>query len=424
VLSLAAADLDDKFFLIRLGFASSIPTPAKHPSNVGVTGFTLLHLITNNFLTSVESTQLEATLPNEPRSASTLLLSIPATQPQSVIRQRPSLVTLWIGANDALGVITKGHISPSGIGITTLFPGNLTELDRFTAEYEVLKNQMLAIKEAYGTDVLFVTVPKPTSIPHEIEFEDLDGDLISDGPIGKTPLGHKIRFIFPVPPFVFTRDVTSKVEQLKIKATFLGAVSPDDLSGMPYMLILTSRLISLFGVIPIPSPSTISVRVTPAAFDRFLTDPEIDAADARVEDFNSIIATAVTSHFQAPFDSNDIFTQLGAELFHIKPTWLVGGDPSIKLSKDFMSQPFVKEKAAGAFSGDGIHPTPTAHAYISDLLIKKINTNIGAGSFGGFLLKIPRINKDSTISEDQFNAVANDDDLLKHIYRKSKGLVP
>ena len=122
----------------------------------------------------------------------------------------------------------------------------------------------------------------------------------------------------------------------------------------------------------------------------FVLDPaEIDDIQARVEEFNSVIAQAASSIGAPVVDVNAIFRSLEAN-----PLEVAG----VPLSGRFLG---------GLFSLDGVHPSNLTHAVVADFFIETLNTH--------YQTAFPRLSEEELFSTFLFDP---------HIDKDGDGRVP
>jgi lysophospholipase L1-like esterase len=436
-LNAVGSDVQNMRWMLDL-FTGDPTTDPGFRENVGVTGYTTLNLLTNEFIGDFERTQLEATLPADPDLPTGFLQSKRrSTQPQAVLRMRPSLVTCWIGANDALGTMTSGIIQEDGYYFNNAFesmaldPGNLANPARFAAEYAILAEQMRAIHDAFGTDVIFGPAPRvsdaPTSIPWSKRRNDLPRTNVSDrNRVGKTPFGHRIDRVFNNRNTDVSRPVAEAAlvpqalplphPDFGLPAGLAVAIDPAKVRRVPYLYLLSEEVLLPNG--PLFPFRFSSIRDTMEVDQRaFLTETELNYADARVESFASSLIDAINAQgFPAPINVNEIFNDLFSQRYDTQShdrLWGQIGD-----SRDGDEAIQVKKCLGAVFGADQIHPSSTGYAIVADKVIRTINDQIRLRkTFGGFTRPIPAIYFAGG-GHDRLSAIAQSDPFFKRIIEK------
>lgn len=118
------------------------PTQLPWLSNVAVPGARVVETY-NNFATPVSAS-----------NALTTFILGGRTQVQAMRAANPTLVTVWIGANDVLGSLTNGANPGTPLAVTPTAT--------FSAEYDTLAAQL----DSTGAKVVLFGVPNVTSIPY------------------------------------------------------------------------------------------------------------------------------------------------------------------------------------------------------------------------------------------------------------------
>ena len=450
-----AADMDSQRLKSHAGLSYPQTNPGYH-DNVGVTGYTVLNLLTNQYLEGTTVAQSQAVLPIE--SA----LGVMATQPQVALRLRPSLVTCWIGANDALGTVTSGQITDDGYSTPytlgrSLVPGNLTSIPRFRFEYRALAEQMKALQDAFGTDLLFGQVPQvvnaPTLVPWTIERDkslesfpqlrhddavalgEVDGALCTEqgNILGQAPFGYNYGVVLQ--PWHDTNQDSRRLGRAMLRVdndyfqSWGGIGTVDEVRmtafrqsvvGVSYLHILMDEVLA---------PHAIPVRwfnvgtEVDVHWDAFFTRNERDYCKTRVDVFNGIIDQSVSSVPNARIlNVSGIFADIargryvyngnGSSMSLWGQTLKDPNNADERTLPDLEEAPgtVIRQGGAsglntrstsnkligGAFGADLVHPGSVGYSVVADAITDRIRTAIADGAadgFGGFRASVPRIYK-------------------------------
>ena len=247
------------------------------------------------------------------------------TMLQQALALDPTLVTLWIGSNDALGVAISGRI------ITGL---TLTELDEFTTKFHTIVDALAAS----GADLVIATVPQVRDIPfvNTVPWyrHDTDtGDAILDDQGQMIPLQGIACVDLPCE---FPSD---PVEE--------RALTEDD-----FVLLSGEDAIKSAGW---------GIPGLPLTNDMVLDVHEAAVVSERIDDFNDVIHDKAAEVGAVVWDAAEYFADL------VENGLPVGG---IEYGPDFLT--------GGLFSYDAIHPTSMGYAVIANQFITTINAHFNA----------------------------------------------
>lgn len=241
------------------------------------------------------------------------------TQVEQAIALQPDLITVWIGANDALGA---AQMATAVEGVT------LTAKDAFRMQYGHLLDLLLSNT---GADLVVANVPPVTANP----------------------------FVTTIPPYIINPATGQPVIGPDGQPmTYLG--QSDD--GSPFIgphayvtLPAKQYLLQGYGI-----PAALGGTGTPLPPTVVLTPNETATIADYIASYNASIA--------------DLAAQQGVpvlDTFSLVEEWAAHGVEfaGIELSGDFLS---------GGLTGyDGFHPTPTAEALLANAFIETINAAYG-----------------------------------------------
>ena len=363
-------------------------------SNLGVPGAKSFHLIAPGYGNP-------AGLGTVPASANPYFVRMASSPTTSVladaIAQNPTFFSLWIGGNDVLGYATNGGVPTSQDPVA----GNdITPPATFEFAYNQLISQLtaggrkgvIANLPYINTLPFFTTVPYnpipplPSGTPQEIQNAALLNQVL--GAI------NQITAAAGLPPR-FTRMSVSNDEGAKpnnpllikdeslpnlsqqiatVLTPALGAQAAG-FAGNLYgqarhaqkttqatdFILLTTR--ALIGSTQAGVPATFStVGVTyPLQDNRVLTATEVAEIKVATDAYNTTIKNAAEANGLAFVDTYAIMNQL-----------LNGG---VRFGNTHISASFI---TGGAFSLDGIHPSPRGYSYIANQFLKAIDQAYGS----------------------------------------------
>ncbi len=369
-------------------------------NNMGVPGAKSFHLSAPGY-GNVAGVPVGAANPYYARFAS----SGTSTVVGDAASANPSFFSLWIGNNDILSFATSGGLGVDQTGNfdpTTYGPNDITDPNVFAGAYA---GQLEALM-AGGAEGIVFNLPDVTSIPYftTVPYNALDArtneDFAAQVPVLNAtfaPLNQAFAFLGqPQRAITFNStfqsaviikdeslvDLSAELTQVLIgggldaaTATIFGQqfgqsrkATESDLLVLPSSSIIGQlnqerfdELVS-FGV-PAETAGQLSVNgITFPLEDQFVLIPteqsSIEAANAA---YNLVISQLA--------DANDlILIDARAELAEIANTGIAYGGGV--LTSEYVS--------GGAFSLDGVHPTPRGYAYIANLAIVAMNRKYGA----------------------------------------------
>lgn len=300
------------------------------------------------------------------------------------IAQNPTFFSLWTGNNDILGYAISGG---SGVDQTgnfdpkTYAPNDITDPDIFASVY----SELVDLLTANGAKGVLVNIPEINSIPYfttvptkaipldaatasmlNVQFDNynnqiLPGLVAASAMTPEEAAMRKIVFAEGQNYPIMTDDDLTDISQILQGPLFnlppstamllgqLRQVNTDDLIVLPASSIL--------GSMPDPSnPQGIMGVTLPLDDELVLAASEQARVTAAVTAYNATIQAVAASKKLAFVDSK-------SALFRVAN----GGIP---YDGGVLTSQFV---TGGAFSLDGVHPTPRGYAYITNLIIHAIN---------------------------------------------------
>lgn len=269
----------------------------------------------------------------------TFILRKLGTEVQQAIALHPTFIAIWIGGNDALGAVLAGNTAA------------LTPLDKFTADYNSMLDQLIAGAPNAGIVVgnipdNILALPYATTIPPILIDPATQKPVI--GPDGG-----------PIP---YIADFGGgNVGPLPLGSVVLLPAA--SLIGSGYGLPPALASIAPFNQLP-----NVGKPLPPG---NFLTPDQLATIKQRVDDFNTAIEAAAGARSIPVADIRGLFNDI-ADGMTVGP---------MTLNASFIT--------GGVFSLDGFHMTDIGYTLFADQYIKTINqaygTQIPLAGLAGFL---------------------------------------
>ncbi len=367
---------------------TEVTTSATGPfNNMGVPGAKSFHLVTPGYA------GLNPYYGRFATSGSATILG-------DAVTLNPSFFALWIGNNDILsyatsggaGIDQTGNIDPSTYGAN-----DITDPNVFASVYS---QQVDALKAGASGGVL-INIPDVTSIPYftTVPVRSIPLDAATAGAVN----GQFALYNTQVLPGLVGAGVLSAEEAAARQINFSAGVNfpimvDDDLTdlttilqGPPFnlpapiagllgqlrqanetdLVVLTAS--SVLGSLADPGNPQSVIGVAVPLEDQFvLTAVEQGRVSVATRAYNTTIITLATANGLAFVDARSALAQVAN-----------GG---IAYDGGLLTNTFA---TGGAFSLDGVHPTPRGYAYTANLIIDKINSvynatipNVNIGDYG------------------------------------------
>ncbi len=390
----------------RLYFNGTAPTPvsgtpstdvSSHLSgtftNLGIPGAKSYHLVAGGYGNI-------AGLATSPPSANPYFVRFASSSTTSVLAdaltQQPTFFSLWIGGNDVLGYALSG-----GDGSNPITP---------TATFDAVYNDLTTQLSASGRKGVVANLPYVSTLPHftTVPYNPLTAKILGSGSetVGVATInalnsqlygplkgalnalgeGARINLLSTTsanPLLIKDETLANLAPQLNV--IFQGA--PFNMSAAQAGLFSATfgqaRQATSSDLILLPTQSVIGTAPTasnsglgfapPAPLDKFgitfplqdkhlLIPSELSAIQAATDSYNVTIQAAASAHNLAFVDAKAIMDQL------VSPNGItVNG---YTLTEDFV--------LGGAFSLDGVHPSPRGYALIANKFIEEINKKYGS----------------------------------------------
>lgn len=297
--------------------------------------------------------------------------SISATVLQDAMSQNPTFFSLWIGGNDVLGYATNGGVPTSQDAVN----GNdITPPATFDFVYKGIVAQLVAggAKGVVANLPYVSTLPYFTTVPYNpVPLDTATANLLN-GASGFGTYNAGIQY-------ALANNLLSPEEAARRTITFHAGTDNavvmvdsylTDLSGynLPSyrqatnqdLLVLPSK--SIIGTVVGGNPLAINGVSVPLADNWVLSKEEILEVKNATDAYNVTIAAAASANQLAYVDSKRLMDQLAS------PNGYVFGAYTMKAT-------YV---TGGAFSLDGVHPSPRGYALIANAFLDAINAKYGA----------------------------------------------
>ncbi len=368
-------------------------------NNMGVPGAKSFHLLAPGY-GNVAGEPMGAANPYFARFAS----SESATVIGDAAAQNATFFTLWIGNNDILsfatsggsGVDQTGNFDPSTYG-----PNDITDPNVFASVY----SQMVDALTANGAKGVLINIPEVTSIPYfttvpYAPLSPLNPDFASQIPELNAQFAllnqafaylgvpeRSIQFSLSGPSAVVIQDESLTNISTQLTQVLIGGgldVPTATIFGMQYgqarqakpsdLLVLTSssviatlntdRLAQLMAMgVPQEQAAKLSINgITYPMQDQYVLVPaEQQAITVATTAYNGAISMLASAKGLALADAKTALSRVASE--------------GISYDGGVLTSQFV---TGGAFSLDGVHPTPRGYAYTANLIIDAINETYDA----------------------------------------------
>lgn len=361
-------------------------------NNMGVSGAKSYHLIAPGY-GNIAGISVGTANPYFVRFAS----SPQASVLEDALAQNPTFFSLWIGNNDVLTYATnggKGVDQTGNLDLTTYGSEDITDPNVFASVY----SQIVSALVANGTEGVLINIPDVTSIPYFTTipnnalaldaataanltgfFQAVAG-IFAQGAIaqGASPQQAQAlaaqyaitfsegnnRFLIDVPvtqmnPLGFRQATAEELLVLTIDRQALGAGYGS--------VVLTPEVMQVLGLLqqggqPTQAQAQLVLNAVSGINDEDVLDKEeIENISTATTAYNATIKALAQANNLAYVDSQSFLKQVAN-----------GGIP---YDAGTLTSTFV---TGGAFSLDGVHPTPRGHAAIANIIIDQINQTYGS----------------------------------------------
>ena len=342
-------------------------------NNMGVPGAKSFHLLANGY-GNVAGVQTGQANPFYARMASSPNASIL----EDALAQNPTFFTLWIGANDVLSYATSGgsgedHNSTGNIDPATYGGNDITNANVFAQVY----GGILQALSQTGADGVVASLPSVTDAPFftTVPYNPIPMDAPTAGFVNDAYSDYNNGLLLAEAGTLISSEERA-ARTINFQASANNAVVLEDeyltdLSalGLPSLrqataddlLVLTSR--SFIGTLADPNnPSSVNGVGVALADNWVLTPQEQESVANATAAFNATIQMLAEQFDLGFFDANALLNEIATNGLNI------GGEAVI-------TGAYV---TGGAFSLDGIHPSPRGYAVAANAILDVINTKYGA----------------------------------------------
>ena len=347
-------------------------------NNMGVPGAKSFHLVAPGY-GNIAGVATGASNPYFVRFAS----ATDATVISDAAAQNPTFFSLWIGNNDILsfatsggtGVDQTGNLDPSTYGAN-----DITDPNVFASVY----NSEIQALTASATGGVVFNIPDVTSIPFftTVPFNAIPLDATTAAGVNQAYAQYNGALTLYATAGVITTEerdartvnfqegqnaVVIEDETLTTLPNPAGGTLPNirQATAADLLLLTTSSKLGTLADPGNPS-SVIGVGVALGDADVLIPEEQTLIATAQAS-YNATIQGLAQANGLAFVDSRAILNQLA--------------DTGISFDAGTLTSTFA---TGGAFSLDGVHPTPRGYAYLANQAIDAINTTYGS--------TIPKVN--------------------------------
>lgn len=361
-------------------------------NNMGVPGAKSFHLVAPNY-GNISGLPLGTANPYFVRFASSPNSTILA----DAVAQNPTFFSLWIGNNDVLGYATSGGAGEDRTG--NLDPGtyganDITDPNVFASVY----SSMVTALTANGADGVLMNIPDVTTIPYFTTVPNnalvLDAEtaasltgffqavagIFAQGAIqqGASPqqaqaLAAQYALTFSAGPNRFLIDVPVSqtnplgFRQMTEEELLVLTINQQALAQGYGSVVLTPEVMQVLGLLqqggqPTPEQAQLVLNAVSGIDDKdALDNQEIQNIAVATAAYNATIKGLAQANGLAFVDIQALLNQLAS-----------GG---VAFDTGTLNSTFV---TGGAFSLDGVHPTPRGYAAITNKILERINATYGS----------------------------------------------
>lgn len=306
------------------------------------------------------------------------------------LAQSPTFFSLWIGGNDVLGYATNGGVPTSQDPVSG---DDITPIATFDFVYNTLVTNLTS----NGAKGVVANLPYITTLPHftTVPVNPLTASLLGGGsiPVGEATIaalntqlygplkqaltafgaGDRINLLSTTsanPLLISDEKLPNLSAQLTAaftpslgaaKAAAYGQVFGQARQATKSDLVLLTTRGAIGGATGYPAPLDKFGITFPLLDKHILIASEIEEIKVATDAYNGIIVKAAEVKGLAFVDSKAAMVQLSTS--------------GVRFGNFQMTASYV---TGGAFSLDGVHPTPRGYAFIANLFVNAINEKYGA----------------------------------------------
>lgn len=331
-------------------------------NNMGIPGAKSYHLIVPGY-GNPAGVPIKKASPYYARFASSATASVLA----DALVQSPTFFSLWIGGNDVLGYATNGGVP------TSQDPVNGDDITP-TATFDFAYNTLVTKLTENGAKGIVANLPYVTTLPYftTVPYNPVPLTEASAAQLNMGYAKYNGGLQYLVSKQLLTAEEASR-RTIKFVAGNNAVVIVDsyltDLSayGVPsYRQVTKEDLVVLLaknfiGTLVNGNAAAINGVTIPLADQWVLSKNEIKEVMTATDAYNVTISSIAEAKGLAFVDTKKAMTQLSTT--------------GIRFGNFQMTAAYA---TGGAFSFDGVHPSPRGYAYIANLFVDAINAKFGA----------------------------------------------
>lgn len=352
-------------------------------SNMGVPGAKSYHLIAPGYgnLNGVFAIPATAS-PYFARFSSSPTTTILA----DALAQNPTFFSLWIGGNDVLGYATNGGVSKSqdpdkGDDITP------------TATFDFAYNTLVTKLTEKGAKGIVANLPYVTTLPYftTVPYNPVVLDAAKAAQLNAGYAQYNGGLLKMVENKLLTPEEASR-RVIKFVAGNNPVVIEDSyLTNLSAYMVPSYRQVtkadlvvllarSFIGTVVGGDPTKINGVSVPLSDQWVLSKDEVMEVQVATDSYNKTISAVAETKGLAFVDAKAAMVQLSTT--------------GVRFGNYHMTGAYV---TGGAFSLDGVHPSPRGYAYIANLFVNAINSKFGAtlrtADIGKYPIQYPAVIK-------------------------------
>lgn len=333
-------------------------------TNMGIPGAKSYHLIAPNFgdINGVFASPATAN-PYFARFSSSPTTTVLA----DALVQNPTFFSLWIGGNDVLGYATNGGVPTSQDAVSG---DDITP----TATFDFAYNTLITKLTEKGAKGIVANLPYVTTLPY---FTTVPYNPVPLTAAAATQLNTGYAQYNGGLQLMVTNKLLTAEEAVRRTVKFVAGNNAvvivdsylTNLSayGIPsYRQVTKEDLVILkartfIGTTVGGDPTKVNGVSVPLADQWVLSKDEVKEVQVATDAYNKTISAIAESKGLAFVDTKVAMTQLSTA--------------GVRFGNFHMTAAYV---TGGAFSLDGVHPSPRGYAYIANLFVNAINAKYGA----------------------------------------------
>lgn len=331
-------------------------------NNLGIPGAKSYHLIAPGY-GNPAGVPIRKASPYYARFAS----SATATVLGDALAQSPTFFSLWIGGNDVLGYATNGGVPTSQDPVSG---DDITP----TATFDFAYNKLATDLTANGAKGIVANLPYVTTLPYfttvpynpvpltETAAAQLNAGYAQYNGGLKAMVTNKLLTAEEAArrtiKFVAGNNPVVIVDSYLTNLTAYGVPSYRQVTKEDLIVLLAKNVI---GTLVNGNPAAINGVSVPLADQWVLSKDEVKEVQTATDAYNVTIKAVADAKGLAFVDAKAAMTQLSTT--------------GVRFGNFQMTAAYA---TGGAFSLDGVHPSPRGYAYITNLFVDAINVKFGA----------------------------------------------